>query len=256
MESISPVSNKIASFFQTGFVAGDRLNVLEEEKVEVQRSYDTQSVGDVSLNCITKVDGIARSLYQQAANSAFAVSTEEDASSAGTIKKAYERIKPQDVQEIDAKLPAFMKSYKPGLIFKDIVCKDEQLMEDLSEKAHRTALFVIDLEPNEDELNSETGVRETRRSSITPDRIQCVMIPERYAHLADELARKNIPKEKIIFVPDTTHTVTISTKDPEQNTVSGETASKVSLPNYETTLMEIKSKTQGPIYTHVTRLPS
>ena len=52
--------------------------ILPASKLEdAKTSYDEKVNDNVSLNCILTVDGIASSLYDQPANSSFAVATEK-----------------------------------------------------------------------------------------------------------------------------------------------------------------------------------
>lgn len=200
----NPVWDKINSFLTYGAVSGDELEKLQKDGVEVKQSYDEKNVGSLSLNCVSSVDGIARSLFDQAANSALSVTSEEQEGSGGIIDNALERNKQAIVEQAEAIKSLGIQNVttiESGCL-KTIICKDPEFLHALSEKAHQTVLFVFDL-PIEEEDIAENGCKETRKSNVSPKNIKAVIVPNRYEEIVRLKAKEaGIPQEKFIFVND------------------------------------------------------
>lgn len=252
----NPVWDKINSFLTHGAVSGDALDEVQGEGVEVQRSYDAHSVGSLSLNCISSVDGIARSLFSQAANSALSVTSEEQEGSGGIIDGALERhqqaiieraqkIRGMGVQNVTSIESACLKS---------IICKDPEFLQALSEKAHQTVLFVFDLPPEAEDI-AASGCKETRRSNISSKNIRAVIVPKIHEELVRRKAEEAGVIDKFIFVDDVGKQMAVSYRDREGNTPSCTTDNPVIVPDYETALKQIREQSQGdPFFTHATRI--
>ncbi len=214
MNPVNPVSSKLASFFKYGGVSGEQLSRVQEEQVRVTRSYDAQPGRELSLNCVSKTVGIARSLFSQAANSGFSVACEEAVGTGGIIDDVIRR-RGEEIRKYEEEIRSMGISNIVTIetaSLQKIICKDEEFLINLQEKAHRTALFVFDLEAQEGE-KSAIGCKETRRRNVSPDQIKCVIISERYRDIVTPNSREyGIPLDKVIFVDDTEESISVSYK--------------------------------------------
>ncbi len=261
MIPVSPVCAKLASFFNSGAVSGGELEKIPQKDISVIRSFDSKSVGSLSLNCVSDTAAIAHSLFEKTANGGLCVAAEETVNTGGIIDEVIHRRK-DDIEKCEQKIRSLgwdnivtVKIY--SLI--NVICKDGQFILNLQEKVHRTALFVFDIEPEKGDI-AESGCKEARRQNISPEKIAYVIVPEKYK---DEVLEKGeafgIPLDKVIFVGDTKKRIRFSYKDAENNTPSCETEGPIVIPDYESALDLIAKKfgdiKSHPLFTHMTRLP-
>ena len=257
MDSFSPVCNKIHSFFSHGAISGDKLEEVKQQGIHTTGSYDPETGGILALNCISKAGGIARSLFQQAANSGLSVATEESVGSGGIIDEVLQR-RSTDIQEYEAKLRPMFSNVTTieSASLKNIICEDQVFIANLEKKTHQTALFIFNIIPSEDDL-SEIGCKEIKRQGISPDKITHVLIPEKYREVIEKQGPMlGIPMDKVVFVPDKQEAISISYKDAQANTPFCTLKNPIHVPDYETFLNDLRQKAGNkPIYTHMTRLP-
>jgi len=248
MEAHNSIHTHINSFLTNGILSKKEA----EEFVKVESSYDKKHLPDVSLNCVIKVDGIAQSLYKNAANSSFGVVTEESLLKEGCFIETLNRLN-DSIVKYKQSLPKVGEAFLNQAALKNVVSKDEKFQMALSQKTHNTALFVLLLEATKDEIESTTAFRETRREKVLPGKLIRVLIPEKHKENL-----KNLKNEKILFVESKKAKFSISYKDNLENIVSCETFEEITVPDYETLLTEIYNEdflNKAVMYTHITRLP-
>ncbi|MGD0665306.1 MAG: hypothetical protein ABSA17_06205 [Rhabdochlamydiaceae bacterium] len=257
----SPVCEKIGSFFTYGGVSGDKLEKVKERKVSVVHSFDKQPGSFLALNCVSKVHAIKLSLYQQPANSCLSVASEENEEDPqGTIYEVIQRRK-SDIERYEegARASGFDRVSIKCAALRNIICEDEIFISKLREKTHKTALFIFDVTPEKDEI-SALGCKEVRRQGITPDKIVCVLIPERYrSEIMEKGAVHGIPLDKVRFIRDKDEAIAFGYKDSHDTHPWCKIAKPISVPDYESEVRIVAEKFGGidshPLFLHMTRLP-
>lgn len=239
---MSAIPSKIQSFFDKGFLPGGG-------DLDVVRSYDSERRGEVSLNCISKVEGIATSLLHSA-KGGLVVMLEERVGEGGILDEALARnedlIKAKEI-EFAKILPGFATSAARNFVLK----QDHTFIEAITAKAHQTALFILNLEVRPGENESEDGCKEIGRPPISSDKIDAVLISER-------VIGKDVDG-KVISVPSMSMKMNFCYKDETDNPQTIKELGPIDVPNYQQALLELvtqkkPSLSANPIYTHMTRL--
>lgn len=231
---------------------------LKEMGVNATTSYDETVNSQVSYNCITKMQGISVSLFNQAKGALPVVlERRDDPLFKSTCDAHGEDIK----RTFEAKmkdLPSSMQIYASQLETQakaEVIAKDSSFTQTLAARAHRSVLFVFE--------NSQTptlppmdGCLEMKESQIPPDRIKYVLLSkEEFGTHAEHLP---FPKDKVIFLEDiTTDQVTYVPKPGENVKIPA-----LSIPDYAQGLKEVLQRenikegelASKPLKTHMVRL--
>ena len=266
-----PSQTTLRSILTDGILSASE---LKKKGYVASTSYDEEPNTEVFLNCIYKIDGIAQSLYNKTTKSSFPVSIEEDVDrdkngifAQSFIRNQNEIDNFESTYEVmkDFPLSSLPNDVKKEYSFKKILIKDDTFVQDLSKKTHNTALFIIELSPDEGEkqLGESHSFFETRRKIVLSDKIKKVLVPKRYSDVFDDTF-KNDFKDKLYFVDSIDKAMAISCKcksilenqnflglEPEDD--GDEDLPKVHLPKYEEIMYKEFNKL-GTMYTHITRI--
>jgi hypothetical protein len=161
----------------------------------------------------------------------------------------------------------FDKTSIKSASLRNVICRDEIFISRLQEKTHRTALFIFDVKPEKDEI-SGSGCKEVRRNDITPDKIVCVLIPEKYkSEIMEKGASHGIPineEGKVRFIPDKAEEIAFGYKASNEGASDEinpwcKLPQPISVPDYESAVEMVAEKFGGieshPLFLHMTRLP-
>lgn len=238
---MSAIPPKIQSFFDHGFLPGGG-------DLAVPRSFDSTSKGQVSLNCISKIEGITTSLLHKA-KGGLTVTLEEKIGEKGILDAAVARNEVK-ISEEEAELAKIAPSFAKAAATQQTLEKDQEFLAALSAKVHKTALFVLNIELVATENESMDGCKEVGRPHIPPDQIDVVFISDRVVG--------KTPFSKVVPVPSTSMTINFSYKDEQGNPQTLNKLGPIEVPDYREALLKL-SETRGllskrPLYTHMTRL--
>ena len=143
MEPINPISAKIASFFKFGAVSGEDLEQAKKETA-VARSYDAHHIHALSLNCVSKIEGIKKSLLGGPANSGLSVVAEEAVGSGGIIDEALSRLG-KEIEKYKEQLTIMGLTDRVSLesaTLKNVISRDIAFRQNLLKKAAGPSQFL------------------------------------------------------------------------------------------------------------------
>jgi hypothetical protein len=258
---MTSISDKIKSFIENGLVPGGK-------DLTNQKSFDSSGSGSVHLNSITRIEGIALSLFHKA-KGGLTVATEEKEGSEGIYDKALERNRTtidNKVKELGNLRDETDNKELEEAAIQEVLNSDIVFIQELSEKAHKTALFLVNIDIEPDEKNDKFGCNEiTRGVTIPAEKFTHLIISDQYEEtlkskpseeevesgvrrdrvssepnsISEELS--NIPRIERIFVNTVSSNINFSYKTRDGSTVSF-LVKNVPIPNYEQVLMDIASK--------------
>jgi len=245
------------SVFENGLVAPKDLTHLG---LNPHTGYDQDSSAVICYNTITKIEGVMPALFHMAKGS-FTVNIERK--NDPFFYRLQETKKEEIEQEIiqlgknfnlpNPLLKAHHEALEP-LAYSNILGQDPSLIQEISERVSKSALFILQLE--EKPLFGIDGCDELSAKLIPPEKIKYVLLPR--DEFENQLEALNFPNEKIIFVDKVNSDQiiyapnrAISLKIPSLQT-----------PNYydflkaqaEIITTEGNGLEQDPIYTHMVRL--
>ena len=239
---MSAIPPKIQSFFEKGFLPGGG-------GLDVAKSYDSVSRGEVPLNCISKVEGIATSLIHPA-KGGLTVMIEERVGGGGILDAALQRNADQ-IGEKEAQFALILPGFATAAARNSVLKEDHTFIEAITIKAHQTALFILNLEVSPDENKSEDGCKEVGRSYVPSEKIDVVLVSE-------TVIGEEAPS-KITRVPSKQMTINFCYKDEQENPQTINGIGPIYVPDYQQALLDLSkqkkpSLSESPIYTHMTRL--
>ncbi|GAB5412329.1 MAG: hypothetical protein ChlgKO_14430 [Chlamydiales bacterium] len=243
---MSAIPSKIQSFFDKGFLPGGK-------GLDVKRSFDSKTREGVSLNCISNIDGIVNSLLHPA-KGGLTVMLEEKIGDGGILDQVLERneeaIRHKE-KELRDTLPLFMRNMVLVGARHAVLKTDKRFIDAVTEKAHMTALFILDIELDEGENISLDGCKEVSRGYISADKIVRVYISEKIIGDTGD--------PRIIRIPFVLEDFNFCYKDEKGNPQIIKKLGPVYIPNYQKVLEDLisdlnRNLEENPIYTHMTRL--
>ncbi len=261
-EQSNPIALKIQSFFDHGFLSGkdleEHLKTIKEQGGSTETSFDTKR-GPVPLNCISKTDSIAFSLFK-VAKGGFCVMVEERIGKGGLLDTAI--AKNADALSQASEVIFSQSSFLPkDMVLQGarqlVISKDPEFVKSIESKCNRTALFILkDMVIQSNEADAMDGCQETSRVKISPHKIQQVLISKEFT---DEVS--NLPQITLVDCYDTEFTFHYKSEDGNSYgkiKLDG----KINIPNYEKALKDLvdnrdlkkDSLKTDPLYTHMTRI--
>jgi len=239
----------LSNILQHGILPGKS---LEERKISYTPSYDGRCGQYVYLNEITSALNVLGSLHGEGSSCSFYVALEEkidwkekDHRKKGIIAKAYSQRKQKDVVKLWKDHPQddyYLQGYpyeRKIYEINELILKDKAVLRELSEKAKRTALFVVN--PKKCIGLQNTMRTEKEATHVPPSAIDQIYIHEDF----------NIKKTSLITpVASIKRMVTIAYSDEQQKR---SVKRHVHVPNYAKLLIERLQSNPKTIYTHITR---
>lgn len=227
---------------------------------KVSKSYDSSDSGTVSLNCINAIKGISVSLFHKA-KGGITVAIEEEIGVGGCLDRAIERNLVQIAACTEKLKPAYNQTYAmlgenfiDGLAStqarQEVLSEDVVLIQEISQKAHNTALFILDLEDGKG-VTAHDGCAEIGKSgSIPKEKISQIYVSKQFEEEFSNLSSKNIS-----FIESKSQELTFHYKDGLEFSLIK--FKSVSIPDYQSALEKRtleKDLRKDPIHTHMTRL--
>ena len=256
------VLNTLNQIYQQGI-----LPACEIQDEKVQKSSDTHDNTRVFFNCITSINGISVSLfasskggfpvllerrddtlYEMSANKLF----KQDSTIFKKVSDAKENMLKMGLTEEKLKNPTVQKHIFFGVI-NEIMKNDPFFTGTLSERAHHSALFVLDLEESQS-ISSSEGCAENSTHRIHTSKIKYVILSKKtFGSFEKEIS---IPEEKIIWVDSTkTNAISFNGYHGEMDYRSMLKMPQLEVPNYQEGLEQLleKDKSCKTLFTHIAR---
>lgn len=236
-------SATVVSILQRGIIPATQ---ILQAGIEQTFSVDSRLNDQVSLNCISKVNGIGVSLLHPAKGGlAVAVESRRDLFDAARVRNkiAIERY------QSDPDVSNFSKKTQASYAYQKALQHDLQLRQALSDRTYRTALFILQLHvQHDDELYAQDGCLETSRPSVAARDIKHIVLPKRHKDEIDSCEALKNEREhgKFFFVGDT---------QALAFPFCGLDIKDVTIPDYARALKRFYEESgRSPLFTHMARL--
>lgn len=251
-------SRKITNILDTGILSSAE---LIRRGLAFAAGYDVVPSEMVYLNLITKVEGIALAALSPA-DGIFAIGMERNNDEAfinGLIKteqldqKFQEKLLDLSCKSIP--IPPYMHSMIKETVKHTLLAQNSVLLETLYTRIQNTAVFVLDVEPNNgDKLDDNRGCHDAVRTSIPANKIRTILISQEWRDSAEIASIISNRIKPVIFVPNIAQEVTYTYKSDGVKTIKVQ----LSIPDYQTALTRIfreQFEALGkPMFIHAARI--
>jgi hypothetical protein len=238
-------------------------NELIQRELSSTRGYDETLNTVVFTNVITKVQGIARAVLS-AADGIFTIGMERSDDET-LINNFNSLISPEQLeQKFQEKLLSsaggaieeWMRDLLKNIVKDELLAKNEEFLDILHKRIQDTAVFILDMEPEEkDKLDDPSGCHDAVRNFIPPERIKEIVVSKELQDSAEIGNIKVNQLKYITFAQEIKQEVTYSYKI--NNSVKSFKV-QLSVPDYQTALVKIFNEkfaiNSKPMFIHAARI--
>lgn len=243
---------KIKNIITYGLLSAEELAQISPSIPANERSFDRTDRNVVAINAISSLAGIQISLSHKA-KGGISEAIEENILQPGLLSsflQKYHSIVTNKQKTLLQQMPGIPEKFILSAARKNVILENREFLEELSLRAHHTALIILNIESQEGENTALDGCKETFRKKVSPENIQHVLISNKFRQKFNAL-------EKVLFVPEENSHIYFSYLD-ENGDPHSIPIPEVSIPNYQSFLLKYardRNLKDQPLYTHMTRLP-